>query len=55
MVHSSIEYYRKHHKMMQVVELEDAVNESIGQSIWHTANLEAKDLLIANTATCARL
>src|ERR1700680_4328959 len=28
MVHSSIEYYRKHHKMMQVVDIEEAGNES---------------------------
>src|ERR1700691_1830320 len=27
MVHSSIEYYRKHHKMMQVVDIEEASNE----------------------------
>src|ERR1700712_5804063 len=28
MVHSSIEYYRKHHKMMQVVELDDITNQA---------------------------
>src|ERR1700743_1513822 len=45
MVHSSIEYYRKHHKMMQLVELDEAINEtSVNQLA--TANLAAKDLLI---------
>ncbi|RYF51331.1 MAG: sigma-70 family RNA polymerase sigma factor, partial [Cytophagaceae bacterium] len=44
MVHSSIEYYRKHHKMMQLVDMdtpgaEQAVNATAASS------LEAKDLL----------
>lgn len=44
MVHSAIEYYRKHHKMMQLVDLEtpgaeQAVNAAAANS------LEAKDLL----------
>jgi RNA polymerase sigma factor (sigma-70 family) len=44
MVHSSIEYYRKHHKMMQLVDMdtpgaETAVNAAAASS------LEAKDLL----------
>lgn len=44
MVHSSIEYYRKHHKMMQVVELDDHTPEqSVNPAA--TANLSAKDLL----------
>ncbi len=44
MVHCSIEYYRKHHKMMQLVDFEDATNElSVNQVA--TANLAAKDLL----------
>ncbi len=45
MVHSSIEYYRKHHKMMQVVELEDAANEPSVNPL-ATANLAASDLMI---------
>ena len=45
MVHSSIEYYRKHHKMMQRVELEEAYNE-IAVNPLASANLEAKDLLL---------
>src|ERR1700761_6324359 len=44
MVHSSIEYYRKHHKMMQVVEMEEAGNEAAVNAS-ATANLAAKDLL----------
>ena len=44
MVHSSIEYYRKHHKMMQVVDMEEAGHEP---AVNATAadNLDAKDLL----------
>ena len=44
MVHSSIEYYRKHHKMMQLVELDTPGAE---QTVNATAasSLEAKDLL----------
>jgi RNA polymerase sigma factor (sigma-70 family) len=44
MVHSSIEYYRKHHKMMQVVDLQESGYE---QSVNPEAasNLGAKDLM----------
>ena len=44
MVHCSIEYYRKHHKMLQVVDVE---SEGIEQSVnaVAVANLDAKDLL----------
>ena len=44
MVHCSIEYYRKHHKMLQVVDVE---GEGIEQSVNPLAisNLDAKDLL----------
>ena len=45
MVHSSIEYYRKHHKMMQLVDLDEAHNEPAVASL-ATENLDAKDLLI---------
>ena len=45
MVHSSIEYYRKHHKMMQLVDLEVAANE-ISVNPLATAKLEAKDLML---------
>jgi RNA polymerase sigma factor (sigma-70 family) len=44
MVHSSIEYYRKHHKMMQLADLEDASNETSVNPL-ATAKLEAKDLM----------
>ncbi|RFZ95855.1 sigma-70 family RNA polymerase sigma factor [Mucilaginibacter conchicola] len=45
MVHSSIEYYRKHHKMMQVVELDEAGSEpSVNAAA--ASSLEAKDLLL---------
>src|SRR5450432_2596820 len=44
MVHSSIEYYRKHHKLMQVVELDDAAHEPSVNPL-ATANLAIKDLL----------
>jgi RNA polymerase sigma factor (sigma-70 family) len=44
MVHSSIEYYRKHHKMLQTVDMEDAGNEpSVNPAA--LSNLEAKDLV----------
>ncbi|MDB5141310.1 MAG: sigma-70 family polymerase sigma factor [Mucilaginibacter sp.] len=45
MVHGSIEYYRKHHKMLQVVDVE---SEGIEQSVnpVAVANLDAKDLMI---------
>jgi RNA polymerase sigma factor (sigma-70 family) len=45
MVHSSIEYYRKHHKMMQLVDLEDAENETSVNPL-ASAKLEANDLLL---------
>lgn len=45
MVHSSIEYYRKHHKMMQLVDLEEAGTESAVMPL-ATAKLEAKDLAL---------
>ncbi len=45
MVHSSIEYYRKNHKMMQLVDLEDAVNETSVNPLAN-AKLEANDLLL---------
>jgi RNA polymerase sigma factor (sigma-70 family) len=45
MVHSSIEYYRKHHKMMQLVDLDDAANETSSNPL-ATAKLAAADLLL---------
>ena len=45
MVHSSIEYYRKHHKMMQLVDLDEAGAESTSNPL-ATAKLEADDLLL---------
>jgi len=45
MVHSSIEYYRKHHKMMQLVDLEEAGRETTSNPL-ATAKLEANDLLL---------
>jgi RNA polymerase sigma factor (sigma-70 family) len=45
MVHSSIEYYRKNHKMMQVVELDDAHNEASTNPL-ATAKLAANELLL---------
>lgn len=44
MVHSSIEYYRKHHKMMQVVDMDDVAEPSVDPVA--AANLDAKDLII---------
>ncbi|GGH18469.1 RNA polymerase sigma factor [Mucilaginibacter phyllosphaerae] len=45
MVHSSIEYYRRHHKMMQMVDMEGAGHEpSVNAAA--ASSLEAKDLLI---------
>ncbi len=44
MVHASIEYYRKHHKMMQLVEMETAGAEQSVNAV-AASNLEAKDLL----------
>jgi len=43
MVHSSIEYYRKHHKMMQVVDLDEVNEPSVNPLA--SANLDAKDLM----------
>jgi RNA polymerase sigma factor (sigma-70 family) len=45
MVHSAIEYYRKHHKMMQLVDLDEAKNQTSVNPL-ATANLDAKDLLL---------
>jgi len=45
MVHSSIEYYRKHHKMMQLVDLDDATHEPSVNPL-ATATLAAKDLMV---------
>jgi RNA polymerase sigma factor (sigma-70 family) len=44
MVHSAIEYYRKHHKMMQLVEMDVAGAEQLVNPAG-ASNLEAKDLL----------
>jgi len=44
MVHSSIEYYRKHHKIMQLVEM-DAPGAELAVNPAAASNLEAKDLL----------
>src|ERR1700739_3071550 len=44
MVHSSIEYYRKHNKMMQMVNLEDVALEP-SVSPLATAGLAVKDLM----------
>ena len=44
MVHSSLEYYRKHHKMMQMVEVDDT-HEEHGINPVAMANLAAKDLM----------
>ncbi len=44
MVHSSIEYYRKHHKMMQLVDMETPGAEQLVNAS-AASNLEAKDLL----------
>src|ERR1700761_6281250 len=44
MVHCSIEYYRKHHKMLQVVDVEgEGIEESVNPLA--ISNLDAKDLL----------
>ena len=45
MVHSSIEYYRKHHKMMQLVDIEDASGE-IAMNPLITSKLAANDLML---------
>ncbi len=44
MVHSSIEYYRKHHKMMQVVDI-DTAHDVQGVDPLAASNLGVKDLL----------
>jgi RNA polymerase sigma factor (sigma-70 family) len=45
MVHSSIEYYRRHHKMIQVIDIDDAGHEpSVNAAA--ASSLEAKDLLV---------
>ena len=44
MVHASIEYYRKHHKMMQIVDLADGQEPSVNACA--ASSLEAKDLLL---------
>src|ERR1700761_7137049 len=43
MVHSSIEYYRKHHKMMQAVDMDNVDEPSVDPIA--ASNLDAKDLL----------
>ncbi|RYE18938.1 MAG: sigma-70 family RNA polymerase sigma factor [Sphingobacteriales bacterium] len=43
MVHSSIEYYRKHHKMLQVVDTDESDEPS--EDAIATANLNAQDLM----------
>ncbi|AMR31648.1 RNA polymerase subunit sigma-70 [Mucilaginibacter sp. PAMC 26640] len=49
MVHSSIEYYRKHHRMMQLVEFDEAgLEPSVNAAA--ASSLEAKDLLALVTA-----
>jgi RNA polymerase sigma factor (sigma-70 family) len=45
MVHSSIEYYRKNHKMMQLVDLDEAGN-AMADNPLVTANLGAQDLML---------
>jgi len=45
MVHSSIEFYRKHHKMMQVADLDNPVQEQLVNP-QVTASLAAKDLML---------
>ncbi|WP_345212230.1 sigma-70 family RNA polymerase sigma factor [Mucilaginibacter gynuensis] len=44
MVHSSIEYYRKHHKMLQVVDVEGTGQEPSVNAVAN-ANLDARDLM----------
>src|SRR5438105_2846065 len=44
MVHSAIEYYRKHHKMMQVVDITESGYDQ-GVNAAAPANLDAKDLM----------
>src|ERR1700710_889290 len=44
MVHSSIEYYRKHHKMMQGVDMDEVAEPSVDPVA--ASNLDAKDLML---------
>jgi RNA polymerase sigma factor (sigma-70 family) len=44
MVHASIEYYRKHHKTMQLVDLDEGKEPSVNACA--ASSLEAKDLLV---------
>ncbi len=44
MVHSSIEYYRKHHKMMQAVDMDNVDEPSVDPIA--ASNLDAKDLML---------
>jgi RNA polymerase sigma factor (sigma-70 family) len=44
MVHCSIEYYRKHHKMLQVADLKETGNEPSVNAV-AMSNLDAKDLM----------
>lgn len=44
MVHSSIEYYRKHHKMLSMADLEETGKEPSVDAV-ATARLDAKDLM----------
>ncbi|MGZ3752152.1 MAG: RNA polymerase sigma factor [Mucilaginibacter sp.] len=45
MVHSSIEYYRKHHKLLQVVDMESEGKEQSVNPV-AMANLDARDLMV---------
>jgi RNA polymerase sigma-70 factor (ECF subfamily) len=45
MVHCSIEYYRKHHKMMHIADIDEAENQPSVNPL-ATSNLAAKDLLV---------
>jgi RNA polymerase sigma factor (sigma-70 family) len=45
MVHSSIEYYRKHHKMMHLADIDEAENQ-LSVNPLATSNLAAKDLQV---------
>lgn len=45
MVHSALGYYRKHHKMMKMVDLDDASSETSATPL-ATADLAAQDLVI---------
>jgi RNA polymerase sigma factor (sigma-70 family) len=45
MVHSALEYYRKHHKLMQVVDIDETADEPSVNPV-AMANLDAKDLML---------